>query len=70
MAIEGFIEKSAWEPDDEIDVDVSSDWHDRYFQASTTMFVQAVCEIDVSDGLGQFRVQSIVLEDVPAQRIN
>lgn len=69
VAIEGLIEKSAWEPDDEIDVDVSSDWHDWYFQASTTIFVQAVCEIHVSGGLGQFRVQSIVLEDVPAQRI-
>lgn len=65
LSMQGAVEKSAWFQDDSAEYEVYDDLNDWYFEVGATIFARAVVEIDVSDGPGQYRVTSMVLEDAP-----
>lgn len=65
LSVQGALEKSEWFQEDGGEFELYDELNDWYFEVGATIMARALVEIDVSNGPGQYRVTSIVLEDAP-----
>lgn len=64
ISIEGAIFKGDYFFEDEGALDVIGELNDHYFETAASVDARAVVEIDISGGEGNYRTESILLEDL------